>query len=174
MHGNQRGKYHAISPNGFRRTVRWRSSADDNQILGGLCGGSPAQEARTSMSAGWNRSFCAKTENEFRCADVTLPSPERQRTFSGQPFEQSGTFAFSSGQPGMSSGMFAISAMSPSPVMTDMFWSAIAAPLMDTAIGPSRSPSKASANMMARMATGLLINPYVPQAAARDQPLTGI
>jgi hypothetical protein len=45
---------------------------------------------------------------------------------------------------------------------------------METAIGPSRSPSNASANMMERMAGCLVIGPNVSQAAVRDQPLTGI
>ncbi|WP_133123896.1 hypothetical protein [Phyllobacterium zundukense] len=71
----------------------------------------------------------------------------------------------------MSSGMLAMSAMLPMP---DMVWSAIAAPLMETATGPSRSPSNAKANMKVRMAECLVIGPNVSQAAVRDQPLTGI
>jgi hypothetical protein len=156
MHGNQRGKYHAISPNGSRRTVRWRSSADDNQMLGGLWGGSPAHEAKTSVATEWTRSFCAGNENEFKCADARLPAPEKHKTFSGQPFEQSGILACFSGH-GMSSGIFAMPAKAPM-LITDMLWSAIAAPLTDTAIGPSTSPSTAKMNMSVRRAGGLFMS----------------
>ena len=69
----------------------------------------------------------------------------------------------------MSSGVLAISVI---PAMTGMFWSAIAAPLVETAIGPSTSPSKAKANMRVRMAECLVIGSNVSQERESEQTLT--
>lgn len=57
--------------------------------------------------------------------------------------------------------MAAISIIPSIPGMADMFWSAIAAPLNDAAIGPSSSPSTANANMSVRMANSLFITSNV-------------